>query len=826
MGCRSSKPDLSAELEPTLQPSRPLISAKLATASGKASQSLASQVPTPKSFSHKEHSENHTPPPEGPKATPAATDPSLTSTPTSGTHTEPQIVISKPQLDPDVDNEPKSQSEQVYNVCHHCKAGPLAPLSWRSIMNGERFVYEITQSRIAESAKISCALCTALSDLCQEKLPSAGPSLEASITLTTDPHDLVLPPRAQILRIFLRDAIGQIAEGNDYEDLDWDEDDTLAGTWCIYSDPGDPAASEVVAKSPILDRRSSRAYEEAQRALNACLREHDKCRKPPLDTPLPSRVLDCADPSNVRLFVSQGTSSPYVTLSYVWGEPQPYRTITANVDEYIHGIPASCIPQTIRDAVEVTNQLSLRYLWVDALCIIQDSDEDKARELASMARIYSHAYLTIIAASASKASDGFLETGAFLEPYKGNPRLPFHCRDGRLGSMYLFDHLDMEWDQTHVVNGPIEYRAWCFQESVLSPRKLVYGGDALKYYCQTSHAFLGDVVACGSWNRASRRTQGPDPGSDLMLLGDDMPDVSNWSSKEWGKLRHTWDWMVRSYTSRSLTYDEDKLNAFSAVAQVFGRIWGPRAGRYIAGIWENFLLQDLLWRRDPLLTTLTTSRRLPESLIPSWSWASMNGPCTSEWEGLSVWWGDAGREWAQVLKCDAEPKNPNLPFGDVVMPLKLVLRAFVVPIPWMLPLEPGKTSITLSLHARDPSKKETEVKAGCGKELVAVRHTERDDQVRYDKMKEHELPFMGAITIDFDTDDAVVVEKTLAVVLVKYRSEVMGLLVTDNGNGTFRRVALWGSDPPWDESDEDLVPEGVKIPWMHEFGREEDIVLV
>ncbi len=93
-------------------------------------------------------------------------------------------------------------------------------------MDGERFVYEITQSQIAESAQISCALCTALSNLCQDKLPSAGPSLEASITLSAGPHDLVLPPRAQILRIFLRDAIGQIAEGNDYEDLDWYEDDT------------------------------------------------------------------------------------------------------------------------------------------------------------------------------------------------------------------------------------------------------------------------------------------------------------------------------------------------------------------------------------------------------------------------------------------------------------------------------------------------------------------------------------------------------------------------------------------------------------------------
>lgn len=107
-------------------------------------------------------------------------------------------------------------------------------------MAGERFVYEITQSQIAESAETGCTLCAALSNFRQDKLPTAGPLLEASITLTGDHLNLVLPPRAQILRIFLRDAIGQVAEGDDYEDLDWDEDETLADSWCIYSDLGIP----------------------------------------------------------------------------------------------------------------------------------------------------------------------------------------------------------------------------------------------------------------------------------------------------------------------------------------------------------------------------------------------------------------------------------------------------------------------------------------------------------------------------------------------------------------------------------------------------------
>lgn len=106
MGCCSSKPVLSAEPNTPPPSSRPLVSAKPAASSGQANQGLGLQVLTQTSLPH---NESRTPPPEGLGATPGTTDPSPSSALTSGTYTEPQIINSRAEPDPDTDSKPKSQ---------------------------------------------------------------------------------------------------------------------------------------------------------------------------------------------------------------------------------------------------------------------------------------------------------------------------------------------------------------------------------------------------------------------------------------------------------------------------------------------------------------------------------------------------------------------------------------------------------------------------------------------------------------------------------------------------------------------------------------------
>ncbi|KAG1819914.1 heterokaryon incompatibility protein-domain-containing protein [Suillus variegatus] len=121
----------------------------------------------------------------------------------------------------------------------------------------------------------------------------------------------------------------------------------------------------------------------------------------------------------------------YAALSYVWGEPQPHSVCTTKLSTYLESIDILLLPKTIRDAIFCTHNLNLRYLWADTLCILQDSDEDKQREIPQMCDIYRCAYVTIIAASSWKVSEGFLHNRK--KPVE--TLLPFWCPDGKLGTI-------------------------------------------------------------------------------------------------------------------------------------------------------------------------------------------------------------------------------------------------------------------------------------------------------------------------------------------------------------------------------------------------------
>ncbi len=134
------------------------------------------------------------------------------------------------------------------------------------------------------------------------------------------------------------------------------------------------------------------------------------------------------------------------------------------------------------DAIAVTRDLGFRYLWVDAFCIIQDSKDDKAREIRQIRRIFSDAYLTIIAACAGTVNDGFLHERR--PPIPTPITLPFRCPDGAIGTMQL--RIPFNLPDHHV-----DERAWCLEEHLLSPRKVIYTAHTLRYACEKASENLG-----------------------------------------------------------------------------------------------------------------------------------------------------------------------------------------------------------------------------------------------------------------------------------------------------------------------------------------------
>ncbi|WAO94579.1 HET domain-containing protein [Fusarium falciforme] len=108
-----------------------------------------------------------------------------------------------------------------------------------------------------------------------------------------------------------------------------------------------------------------------------------------------------------------GRRGRYACLSYCWGKSEFTVTTRGNLKGHLElGIELKGLPQTFQDAVEVARELKLRYLWIDALCIIQDEDdhEDWKRECGNMASIYRNSYLTIAAAWATSANGGCFTT--------------------------------------------------------------------------------------------------------------------------------------------------------------------------------------------------------------------------------------------------------------------------------------------------------------------------------------------------------------------------------------------------------------------------------
>jgi hypothetical protein len=169
--------------------------------------------------------------------------------------------------------------------------------------------------------------------------------------------------------------------------------------------------------------------------LTECEICHSNCIKTS-DSILPARVIDVGSSTDsfVRLHISQHLEEGQCSaLSYCWGGPQRHITTNSNIEAMKAGIPLDALPLTIKDAISVTRDLGLRYLWVDSLCIIQDNEKDKIHEIEQMGNIYKRSTVTIAAANTTSAQDSFL----FDRPFPGLCHLPFSLPDGALGSIWI-----------------------------------------------------------------------------------------------------------------------------------------------------------------------------------------------------------------------------------------------------------------------------------------------------------------------------------------------------------------------------------------------------
>jgi hypothetical protein len=374
------------------------------------------------------------------------------------------------------------------------------------------------------------------------------------------------------------------------------------------------------------------------------MKDHEEC---PVfsDTVLPRRIVKILDADNLALCENKdGTKTgTYTTLSYCWGGLQEFST-TSNTYDQMMQFKTSDLPATLQDAVYLTRGLGLEYVWIDALCIIQDSPQDKAKQLPRMAQYYQNAYLTISASEADKSTNGFLSNRVECKTHPGSDlpfdllRMPFVSSDEEFGEMVFRQPWPYSPSQE-----PIEKRAWPLQERALSRRVVSYGAWTT-FQCSHHQRTHGGFDDFPSEQRAFNfRTLISKVNS--LGKGESLTDTANDSHYQ------IWRDTVHAYSVRDLTVESDKLPAIAGLASVFAQATGDE---YLAGLWHGQLLRELLWSTKPSLQVL----RPKERRAPSWSWASIDNDITYKHLPPAT-----ARPVATVVSCSVTPVNSSDKFG-------------------------------------------------------------------------------------------------------------------------------------------------------------------
>ncbi|TVY70221.1 hypothetical protein Focb16_v000155 [Fusarium oxysporum f. sp. cubense] len=343
----------------------------------------------------------------------------------------------------------------------------------------------------------------------------------------------------------------------------------------------------------------------------------------------------------------------YTALSYCWGGDLKTCLRESNKDSYRTEIPWDKIPRTIQDAILTSQKLGIGFIWVDSLCIIQDSKaDDKNVEIGQMTQVYTHAAFTIAARRAPDAHRGFLHKRSLPS---GTTTVDFCSEDGKTRQCTLtFESAAKKEDQN-----VLDTRGWTLQEYLMSRRLLIIGSWTTTWSCRkervgncdgwTLDREKGDPFNYnGSWTSSENTVFKGTHRLDSIAFFGTHPD-SNYPKPEDHLILWEWNSLVQRYTQRNLTRQTDRILAISGLAQIFSPM---RGGAYAAGLWVKDFPNTLLWENR--------SRALyprPSDQGPSWSWTAINSTVT--------WGAGHGKDVLSVDSIECDLDQPSAPFGSV-----------------------------------------------------------------------------------------------------------------------------------------------------------------
>ncbi|KAI0449114.1 heterokaryon incompatibility protein-domain-containing protein [Xylaria acuta] len=422
--------------------------------------------------------------------------------------------------------------------------------------------------------------------------------------------------------------------------------------------------------------------------MSRCETKHEYCCK--ASTFFPARVIDVQDAElgivrlrnreHIKLglyneWASQKptpesastTYPPYWTLSHRWGDPKDILQLTKKVEkDFRKSISIDDLSPTFRDATLLVRRLGFSYIWIDSLCIFQDSLSDWQREANDMVNIYrnSHCNISATGASYNPSKEGLFRdrrlSKRLLYPFVVNASL-------RSASDEINDGPWMAWNDStwvdEVERAPLSTRGWVVQERFLATRVIHFAQNQIFWECLEN-------IHCGI-----------DPDSSLMTIGTEQRGCATTTGYKSSRLQverykttlggseyraidtgfsghrfhREWGVIVSEYVPCNLTKESDRFIAMSGIAKTFRETSGDT---YIAGLWKNTIHADLAWESR---ASLGIPAERSDSYAPTWSWASIVGGQVQ----LSLHGGRYMNLPDPLIRLVAERIIPDPPGGDV-----------------------------------------------------------------------------------------------------------------------------------------------------------------
>ena len=274
-------------------------------------------------------------------------------------------------------------------------------------------------------------------------------------------------------------------------------------------------------------------------------------------------------------------------------------------------IVISSLPRIFQDAIYVTRYFSVRWLWIDSLCIQQNSRRDLLVQIGLMHNVYGNSFCNISATGALDNRESLfsdrdhnadaqlkVDLSAWVDVHKVGLGQDDIDRSPRYLLKPIWQHC--------VADAFLNRRGWVIQERYLAPRLLHFAKGQLFWECRRLSAC--ELFPAGLPSSLQYRG--------LPFKLQDYSGVGAVDRASRLRITKSWWVIVENYSAAELSNPEDKFAAIAGLASRFAQILNDE---YLAGLWRSSLVSDLLW------VSTGAARETKTHRVPTWSWASLDG---------------------------------------------------------------------------------------------------------------------------------------------------------------------------------------------------------